>query len=80
MMSNQHGTVQFTPAHGTPMAVSAVSADLKWSNTVRVLGHYTNLTCSNWYQLTYKMSCLDACWSSPVSFSLSSLYQSTFLY
>jgi hypothetical protein len=43
MMSIQHGTIQVTPAHGTPTAVSAVSAGLKWSNTVVVLSHYTKL-------------------------------------
>jgi len=43
MMSIQHGTIQLTPTHGTPMAISVVSAGLKWSNTVIALGHYPKL-------------------------------------
>ena len=39
---------------------------------------YVQLTCADWCRLCYKMSCLDACWPSPVS--LSSLYQSSYLF
>jgi hypothetical protein len=43
MVNIQHGTIQFTPAHGTPMAISVVLAGPKWLNTVIVLGHYLKL-------------------------------------
>ena len=43
MISIQHGTIQPTRARGTPMAVSAVSAGLKSSNTFIVIGYYAKL-------------------------------------
>ena len=70
----RHYTAYCTPAHGTPMAVSAVSASLRWRTPSWSSAIMQNLTCPSWYQLTYKTSCLNACWSSPVSFSLSPLY------
>ena len=37
-------------------------------------------TCADWYRLCYKMSRLDACWSSQVSYSFSSLYYQSIIF
>jgi hypothetical protein len=46
-----------------------VSGGRTQSRSSDVTQHWT---CADWHRLCYKMSCLDACWSSLVSFSLSS--------